>query len=203
MGAGEKRSGELWVLMQLRRLGFGKNPLRRRSDRIEAAVLWCALVAALLLVPVGAAVGTNYRNASNASADARRTELQQVDARTLESTEGLVPTAPGDVQTSVRVSYVDPSGAERQGTTSVVIGTKADAQVTVWLDRNGEIVKAPTSHGDSAAMGTWIGMLSVAGSWLAVWGVVRLVRVPLDRRRARDWSTEWLDVAPRWLRGQK
>jgi hypothetical protein len=188
--------------MQLRRLGFGKNPLRRRSDRIETVVLWCAVIAALLLVPVGAAVGTSYRNASNASADARRTELHQVTARTLEGTEGLVPTAPGDVLTSVRISYLDPSGAERQGTTNVVIGTKADAEVTVWLDRNGKIVKAPASQGDAAAIGTWMGMLAVAGSWLALWGAVRLVRVPLDRRRARDWSAEWLDVAPRWLRGQ-
>jgi hypothetical protein len=203
MGAGEKRSGELWVLMQLRRMGAGKNSLRRRSDRIEAAVLWFALAAALLLVPVGAAVGTSYRNASDASAEMHRAELREVSARTLESTEGLVPTAPGDVLTAVHVSYFDPSGAERQGTTNVVIGTKAGAEVTVWLNQNGEIVRAPASHGDAAAIGTWIGMLTVAGSWLLLWGAVRLARVPLDRRRAREWSTEWLDVAPRWLRGQK
>jgi hypothetical protein len=203
MSTGKNRSGELWVLMLARRLGFGRNPLRRRSDRIETAVLWCALVAALLLIPIGAAVGTSYRNAGDASAERQRASLHATKARTLESTEGQVPTTPGNVLTRVHISYIDPSGLQRQGSTNVVIGTKADAEVTVWLDQAGDIVAAPRSRGDNAAVGAWTGILMVAGSWLLLWGAVRLARVPLDRRRSRDWAEEWLDVAPRWLRGQK
>jgi hypothetical protein len=203
MSTGKMRFGELWLLMTARRLGLGRNPLRRRSDRIEMAVLWCALIAALLLIPIGAAVGTSYRTAGDASAERQRANLHQVPARTLESTEGQVPTTPGNVLTRVRISYVDPSGLQRQGATNVVIGTKADAEVTVWLNQVGDIVAAPRSAGDNAAIGGWIGILVVAGSWLLLWGAVRLARVPLDRRRSRDWAEEWLDVAPRWLRGQK
>ncbi|TDO58776.1 hypothetical protein EV651_10951 [Kribbella sp. VKM Ac-2571] len=203
MSTGKKRSGELWVLMLARRLGFGRNPLRRRSDRIETAVLWCALVAALLVIPIGAAVGTSYRNAGDASAQRQRASLHEVKARTLESTEGQVPTTPGNVLTRVQISYVDPSGLQRQGATNVVIGTKADAEVPVWLNQAGDVVAAPRSPGDNAAIGSWIGILLVAGSWLLLWGAVRLACVPLDRRRSRDWAEEWLAVAPRWLRGQK
>lgn len=198
-----KGSGELWALMQIRRLGIGKNPLRRRSDRIETAVLWCAVIAALLLIPIGAAAGTSYRNAGDASAEQQRASLHEVRARTLESTEGQVPMTPGNVLTRVQISYIDPSGLQRQGSTNVVIGTKADAEVTVWLNQAGGIVAAPRSPGDNAAVGSWIGMLMVVGSWLLLWGAVRLARIPLDRRRSRDWAEEWLDVAPRWLRGQK
>ena len=62
---------------------------------------------------------------------------------------------------------------------------------------------APRSSSDSAFFGTWAGLLTLAGSWLLLWGVVRLAQVPLNRRRSREGETEWLAVAPRWLRGQK
>ncbi|MDX6239579.1 MAG: hypothetical protein QOG10_4394, partial [Kribbellaceae bacterium] len=40
MKTAQDRRGELWVLMQLRRFGFGRrNPLRRRVDRIESTVV--------------------------------------------------------------------------------------------------------------------------------------------------------------------
>lgn len=203
MSTVRKRPGELWVLMQARRFGLGRNPLRRRTDRIEAALLWCGLVAVLLLIPIGAAVGTSVRNASEASAEERRAHLVEVTARTLESTESEIPSAPGDLLSQARIGYVDQLGAEREGMTDVVIGTKAGAELTVWLDQAGAVVRAPRATSDSAAVGTAAGVLTVLSSWLLIWGAVRLARIPLDRRRAQDWEHEWISVASRWLRGQK
>lgn len=203
MSTVKERSGELWVLRQGRRLGIGRrNPLRRRSDRIEAALLWCGLIVALLLIPVAAAVGTSVRNAGEASAARQRAVLHGVKAHTLEGTERVVPSAPGDVLSRARISYVDHLGVAREGMTSVVIGTKSGDEVTIWLDRNGTIVTAPRVSADNAAIGSSTGFLTLAGSWLVLWGSVRLARIPLDRRRARDWDAEWQAVAPRWLRGQ-
>ncbi len=203
MNTGKERSGELWVLRQARRLGFGKNPLRRRSDRIEAVVLWCGLLVALLLIPVAAAIGTGVSNASEESAARQRAILHEVKATTLEDTATAVPSAPGDVMSRAQVSYVDANGVARDGMTSVVIGTKAGDEVTIWLDHSGNIVRTPRSGADSSAFGTSVGFLMLAGSWLLLWGLVRLARVPLDRRRAREWENEWRAVAPRWLHGQK
>jgi hypothetical protein len=197
------RSGELWVLRQARRLGIGKNPLRRRSDRIEAVVLWCGLVVAMLLIPVAAAVGTGVGNASAESAARQRAVLHQVTATALEDAATVVSSAPGDALSQAMVSYVDANGFPREGMTSVVIGTKAGDKVTIWLDHSANIVRTPRSGADSSAFGTSVGFLTLAGSWLLLWGLVRLARVPLDRRRARDWDTDWRAVAPRWLRGQK
>lgn len=203
MGAARQRSGELWVLMQARRLGFGRNPLRRRVDRTEAALLWCALIFALLLIPIGSAVGTSYRNASDATAARQRAVLHEVQARTLEGTAFDAPTAPGQVLERVRVGYVDQRGVGREGTTSVVIGTKAGVEMPVWLDQTGQITTPPRTIGDSAALGSLIGVLTVTGSWLVLWIAFRLARIPLDRRRARAWDAEWRTVATRWTRGQK
>jgi hypothetical protein len=203
MSTVKERSGELWVLRQARRFGMGKSPLRRPSDRIEAGLLWCGLVVALLLIPVAAAIGTSVGHASDESAARQRAVLRQVKATTLEDTERHVPSAPGDVLSQARVSYIDANGIAREGTTSVVIGTKAGDEVTVWLDANGVIVAAPRTNSDAVALGTAAGLSTLAGSWLLLWGAVRLALVPLKRSRFRDWDAEWQAVAPRWLRGQK
>ncbi|MEU4295290.1 hypothetical protein AB0E63_44320 [Kribbella sp. NPDC026596] len=203
MSTVKERSGELWVLRQTRRLGIGRNPMRRSSDRVEVGLLWCGLLVALLLIPVAAAIGTSVSRAYGESAARQRAVLHQVKATTLEGTERDVPTAPGDVLSRARVRYVDANGYAREGTASVVIGTKAGDQVTIWLDRSGAIAPSPRSSADSSAFGTSAGFLTLAGTWLLLWGLVRLARVPLDRRRAREWEVEWLAVAPRWLRGQK
>jgi hypothetical protein len=203
MSAVKQRSGELWVLMQTRRLGFGGNPLRRRSDRLETTLLWCALIVALLMIPIGAATGNGVRNSLDASSARQRAALHQVQAKTLESAEHEVASVPGDVLTILQVGYVDAQGAERQGYTSVVRGTKAGVDVTVWLDSSGNIVPAPRSTSDDAAFGATAGIFTVLGSWLLLWGLFRIARVPLDRRRLRAWDAEWSTIAPRWLRGQK
>ncbi len=203
MSTGKQRSGELWVLMLDRRLGFGRNPLRRWSDQAETVLLWFALITAMLLVPMGAAVGTSVRSSLNASAAQQRSALHEVRARTLENSERMVPGAPGDVRSRARVSYTDPQGTVREGVASVVMGTKAGVEMTIWLDGSGNIVAAPRSRSDSAAFGAAAGIFTVLGSWLLMWGLFGLARLPLDRRRSRDWDAEWDAVAPRWHHGRK
>ncbi|MFG1913162.1 hypothetical protein [Kribbella sp. NPDC048928] len=204
MSTAKQRTGELWVLMQARRLGIGrKNPMRRWSDHAETVLLWCAVIAALMMVPVAAAIGTNISNSLEASAARQRAVLHQVQARTLESADRTIPSTPGDALSRIHVSYADQQGAEREGTTSVVIGTTAGAQVKVWLDQSGAIAPAPRSTSDSAAFGGTAGFFIVFGSSLVLWGLFRLARIPLDRRRLQAWDAEWQAIAPRWPRGQK
>lgn len=203
MSTAKRPHGERWVLRQARRLGFGRSQLRRRADRVEAGMLWVTLVAALVMVAVGAAIGTNLRNAGDAAAARQRAVLHEVTAHTLESTEHQPPPALGEALPLVRVSYVDQHGNAREGITTVMIGTKTGAAVAVWLDQAGRMTAAPHSPADSAAYGSTIGFLVVTGSWLVLWGAFRLACIPLNRRRAQAWDADWLAVAPRWLRGQK
>src|SRR3954466_3411051 len=72
MSTAHPRRAELFVLMQLRRLGLGRNPLRRRVDRLEAGLLMTTLLAALLVVPAAAAVSTTISNRAERSATAER-----------------------------------------------------------------------------------------------------------------------------------
>jgi hypothetical protein len=202
MSIAQNRAGELWVLMQVRRLGIGRNPLRRRVDRLESMVLLGAVLAALLMIPVAAALGTSVRNSSENAAAQRRAVLTQVQARTLENTETVVPEAVGQVTSRVRVAWIDPAGSPREGHTNVAIGTNQGTEVTVWLDGSGAITSPPRPAGDSAAIGGAVGLSVAMMSWLLIAGLARLAVVPLNRRRMRDWEREWEQVAARWRQSQ-
>ncbi|NUR98005.1 MAG: hypothetical protein HOV67_22470, partial [Kribbellaceae bacterium] len=194
------RTGELWVLMQARRLGIGRrNPMRRWSDNAETALRWCVLVAALLMVPASAAIGTGVSNALEASAARQRAALHDVQARTTMGTARALPDAPGSPLSLTQVSYIDPQGVERQGIASVLVGTPAGTEVTIWLDRSGKIVTAPRSRSDNEAFGATAGFFTVLGSWLLLWALFHLSCVPLNRRRLNAWDAEWQSIAPRWL----
>jgi hypothetical protein len=188
------------VLMQLRRLGFGRNPLRRRVDRLESALLLGALVAALLAIPAAAALGTTIRNRSEHTAAQQRAELHPVQARTLENATKAVPSALGQISTRVRVIWFDASGSPREGSADVLIGTEAGTELTIWLDRAEAMARAPREPADSAALGVAAGVTMPMLAWLLLWGLFRLARLLLDRRRAQDWAREWEQVSPRWTR---
>jgi hypothetical protein len=84
----------------------------------------------------------------------------------------------------------------------VVIGSKAGSAVTVWLDRTGAVVAPPRQPADSQALGAAVGMVMVMAGWPLLWVSFRLLRMPLDRRRARAWEREWAEIAPRWKKSQ-
>jgi hypothetical protein len=186
--------------MQARRLGFGRNPMRRSSDRFEAVLTVIVLMTALLMVPVGAAAGTSIREASETGAAEQRALLHQVRARTTEDAPPLTGQEIGLVTWPVGVIWQDETGLDHRGRTDIAMGTKANTEVTVWVDRSGAVAEPPRPGGDSAAIGAAAGFGFIAGSWLVLWLVLLAARRPLDRRRLAGWAAEWQQVAPRWTR---
>jgi hypothetical protein len=185
------RSLESSVLMLLRRMGFGRNPLRRRVDRLESVLLLSALLAALLAIPGAAVLGTTVRDRAESTAAQQRILLHRVDARTLEDTAETVPSSPGQVTSRVRIGWVDTSGSPQEGWADVLIGTRAGTTVTIWLDRTGAIARAPREPADSTALGAAVGVGVLMLVWPTLWGLFSLARRRLDRRRAEAWELEW------------
>ena len=200
MATTHRRAGELWVLMRLRRLSFGRNPLRRRTDRLEAALLLTAFAVALLVVPAAAIVGTAVRDRAEQAAARERTERHPVRARTQEDAGSSASSGSTQFITPVRVAWLDRSGTTQEGQTDVVIGTKTGAELTIWLDREGTITTAPRDSTDSAALGTLAGMTLPMLAWPLLFALFRLARRPLNRARTDAWAREWEQVSPRWTR---
>ena len=202
MSTTHPRRAELFVLMQLRRLGLGRNPLRRRVDRLEAGLLMTTLLAALLVVPGAAAVGTTISNRAERSATAERAEVHPVRARTLEKTAESIPASPGLTTTTVRVGWLDSSGSPREGKADVLIGTTVGTELTIWLDQAGAITNAPRAPADDAALVIAVGLTLPFVAWPLLLALFLLARRPLERRRAEQWAREWEQVSPRWTRPQ-
>ncbi|MFI7063579.1 hypothetical protein ACIBL3_21520 [Kribbella sp. NPDC050124] len=198
MAAVRRRRADHWLLMQARRFGFGRNPLRRRVDRIESVIVLGAVLASLLVVPGAAALGTAVRNAGEASAAQRRVGLTEVQARALDDTVLADPGLPAVLRVPVRVGWTDPNGWPREGTAYAPAGTRKGTELTIWMDAAGTIVTPPRSPDDSSAIGVGAGVSAVLVGWLLVFGLARLLLVPLNRRRSREWEREWAQVAPRW-----
>jgi hypothetical protein len=194
MKTGQVRRGELWVLMQLRRFGFGRNPLRRRVDRIESIVVLLAIFAGLVAVPAGAAFGTSVRERSELHAAQQRSVLHPAQARTIEDAPTGTPDVPGDVISRSRVVWQDSAGSVREDVAEVSLGTRANTELTIWLDRSGAIAAAPRPAGVSAAVGGGAGLAAVMGSWFFLWLLVLAVRLPLERRRMLEWQDDWIRV---------
>jgi hypothetical protein len=200
MKAAHDSHGELWVVMQFRRFGFSRrNPLRRRVDRIESTLVLLAILAGLVAVPAGVAFGTWVRERSEQHAAQQRSVLKPVQARTAADAPVGMPDVPGDGASKTRVVWHDSDGSVREGRAEVSLGTKADTELTIWLDRSGELVAAPRRAGDSAALGGGLGLTVVLGSWVLLWLLVLAARVPLERRRMREWQDDWI----RLCRGAK
>ncbi|WP_371402805.1 hypothetical protein OHA10_33555 [Kribbella sp. NBC_00662] len=198
MSSTPQHRAEPFVMMQLRRLSFGHNPLRRRVDRIEAALLLVAIVIALLVIPAAAALGTTLHDRADQSAAQERAGVHQVHARTLDGTANAVPSTLGLTTTSVRVRWQDQSGASHEGETDVLLGTPVNAAVLIWIDQAGAMTGAPPTSGDSAALGTAIALTFPLLAWPAIFVAFRLALRPLDSHRADEWAREWRRVAPRW-----
>lgn len=91
-----------------------------------------------------------------------------------------------------------PNGTTRTGLVEAQEGSKAGAEVDIWLDRSGNPMDAPLSAADIAA----VGVLVVVFGWLGAVGLLAGFCVGLhhllDRHRYRTWDAEWARGEPGW-----
>lgn len=182
-----------------RRLGRDHNPLRRRSDVIEAWLAPAAIVAFLALSPLVAGLAAMGVRADNAAAQHVQQSWHPVSAVLLRAAPGPEFADNGANTWTVWVPArwaVD--GRNYTGKIPVPADSRAGSTQTVWLDSAGH-VRAPamTKPELSGAIGTGIA-LALAALAVVVAVATRLTRWLLDRRRIASWATAWLAVGPRW-----
>jgi hypothetical protein len=186
---------------QTRRLGFDRNPLRRRTDRIEAAIRLAIVILLLVAMPLAAiAVGRQADNLALRRAHAQQAADHQVSAVLLEQAQANGVPGP---YTSVQLTYVlarwqPPGGPPRSGQVLAPAGTPAGSTVTIWIDASGAVVSPPPDHreivGDAALAAMVTGLIAS----LLLLGLNTLARRALDRRRLNAWAAEWSATGPRW-----
>jgi hypothetical protein len=184
----------------LRGAGFGRNPLLRRTDRIEARLTLLVLALVLLFgaVLVRRSAEATYRDGLRAEREqAARVRVAAVLLADAARPAGAYADAARRM-VEAPARWLAPDGSPRTGPVEVASGTRAGAHVTIWVDRDGTRADKPYSREQTVGR-AWITGLVVSIVLLVVFhGVRRLVRGAVDLRRAADWAVEWRKVEPRW-----
>jgi hypothetical protein len=184
----------------LRELWPDRNPLRRSSDRLAAAIVAAALVTFLVGAPI-AALGAGWwaQVAASQVARAQHASWRQVSAVLVAGAPGAMDVGYGAAAPpEARARWTAPDGTARRGYVLVPVGTQAGRTVRIWVDRAGWQT-GPPLRPDQVAGQTVLAMvvaLFTLGAVLVCAGALGLQAV--DRRRLAAWDAEWQTTGPQW-----
>jgi len=182
-------------------LGVDRNPLRRRTDRIEAALRLVMMIMLVTAVPAAAVVaGQRADHAALNRAHAQQTANHLVNAVLLQQAPA---TGTPDPYTSVQVTWVlarwqPPGLPSRTGEVLAIAGARKGSTVRTWIDPSGAVTSPPLDHRDIVGDVLIAVIATCFVSWLVLLASGALVRRALDRRRLSAWDAEWRASGPLW-----
>ncbi|MHC5905494.1 Rv1733c family protein [Streptomyces sp. S6] len=179
-----------------------RNPLRRRSDVVEAWVLLGAWACAVLtgVLAGWAAADSMERGLARERAEWHTVRGTLTEAAAAPSTELRSPSRTEHLWT--KVTWPGPDGAPHSGQVRVAAGSPAGTLVDVWTDAQGRLVTEPTTPSQARLRSTLVGTLAGATSAAIPFVTGRLLRSRLERRRLDQWGADWARFDPLWGRRQ-
>jgi hypothetical protein len=184
-----------------RRLGFDRNPLRRGTDRIEAALRLIMMFMLVAAVPAAAVVmGQRADHLALNRARAQQAADHLVNAVLLEQAPAV---GTPDPYTSVQITWVlsrwrPPGLPPRTGEVLATAGARKGSTVRTWIDASGTVTDPPPNHRDITGDVTVTVVATCFVSWLVLLAAGTLARRALDRRRLNAWEAEWRASGPLW-----
>ncbi|WP_399881740.1 hypothetical protein ACGH7X_04215 [Streptomyces sp. BBFR51] len=178
-----------------------RNPLRRRSDVVEA---WTVVVVALLLFVgaplLGAATAWWGYGQAQAIVAEQRAERHRVRATVVDKTSDTLSSSQLGGQHSYRatVRWSAPDGTEKTTTARVPTGTRHGETADVWLDSHGKSVPPPSDGAEVWQHSATVGSFTAIGTALTVLLAHRGVRAVALRHRMTEWDRDWALTEPQW-----
>ncbi|MFD8253055.1 Rv1733c family protein [Streptomyces werraensis] len=171
------------------------NPLRRRSDQLEAWISRLLLLILLLGLPA-ATLGTGlatYRSAMG-TVRTQSAERQEVDAQVVSAGRTVAATQ----EQRAQVRWTGDEGTTRTDNARVKPHTPEGATVRLWVTRGGAVTGPPMTENQAVTTSWFTGGAAAAG-FAAIIYVTRVgVRHELARKRYAQWDAEWERVEPLW-----
>jgi hypothetical protein len=179
-----------------------RNPLRRRSDVIEAWTVLAVVVLLFVGAPlVGAVAGWWAHGDARALAAAQRAERHSVRAEVVGRTPDSLPSVGGREHTyPVTVRWTEPGSGSRTATARVPAGTHRGDTVSVWFDSRGRNVTPPPDGTAVWQHTLTVGACATGGTVAVVLLAHSLVRGAATRRRMAEWERDWALTEPQWTR---
>jgi amino acid transporter len=176
-------------------LGTSPNPLRRRVDRIAAAITALLLTVSLMVLPAAVALGaqvhtTLSQEAAQAAATTHPVEaVLTTDAPTIFA--GTDTTQQPDLS-SAEARWVAADGP-RSATITVPAGSLRGQPATVWIDQSGKITSAPPTPVSIMSSTLFLSFVALLLGLLCcavlIVGVQRLAQLYGQRVWAQEWET--------------
>lgn len=188
---------------QARRLGLDRNPLRRRTDRIESSVAAGLLALFLIGAPLVAVTAGRWAHQGGLREQRSQHAWHQIPAQVLTSAPVLPRYAyrttwnPG---AQVAAKWTGPDGRSRFGRVPAALGTRAGQTVLVWVDASGRATGTPLVHAQLVNRELSAEALAPTALAILLLALAFLVRWLLNRRRLKAWEVGWTTIGPRWTR---
>ncbi|GGX56306.1 Rv1733c family protein [Streptomyces fructofermentans] len=179
-----------------------RNPLRRRSDLVQAWIALGLFLAVLAAVPAAmflagdAAYRHHLRTARHEAATRHSTTAVLVHDAPRHPEPGSEEAR--QTRYPVDVRYSDAQDRTRTGRADVLPGLPAGSTVSVWTGADGRLTDPPM-NGDqirSRTMGT--ALAAALAVPLVAAAVYRYAGRCLERRNLARWHADWARTAPRW-----
>jgi len=185
-----------------RRLGSDHNPLRRRSDLIEAWLLPAAIAVFLALGPLAAWGAMAWMHSDNAATRHAQQSWRPIPATLLAATAGPLMTDNGSNSWIVWApARWIVGGRPNVGQIPVASGSRAGSSAPVWLDRAGHVRIPPLTAGQARDRVITAASAALAALAVLLAALALAYRRVLTRRRLASWEADWLSVSPLWSRG--
>ncbi len=174
------------------------NPLRRASDRFEAATVACLLVLFLIGAPLLGLLAWQWAAGTGA-----RVEQAQHAARYRVSAVLLADAsyqAYAWSETSVRARWTAPDGTVHTGLVDALVGQRRGSTVAVWTDRSGRVLAPPIRPDQVTSQAILAAVVAPLVLGIVLISAGALTRRALDRHRMAAWDADWRVTGPQWSR---
>src|SRR5262252_5454251 len=165
-----------------------RNPLRRRCDRAEAALVTLLVAVFMASAPLLALLaGRQAHDGGPRPGQAQPARWHQVPAVLRTST--IQRFAPSPAPAWAR--WAAPGGVPHTGRVLAPAGLAAGAVIKVWVDAAGRLAGPPAMPGRHDGRALADGMVAVLILGELVWGAGLAAHGVADRRRLAAWDAEW------------
>ena len=191
-----------WLSRLVRGRRPDRNPLRRRSDRVETYLLGGLFAAGIAGAPFAAQAAGHVTYAALLRTErVQQATRHQVRAELLQQAGNTtVSGSEFDISVPVRARWTAATGAPRTGQLMAPVGSARGTTVTVWTDSSGALVNPPLQPGQVAGQADLAAAGAIAGIGILYLCEAVIIRQVLNRRRMAAWDADWALTEPMWNR---
>jgi hypothetical protein len=183
-----------------RRLGWDRNPLRRRVDRAAAVSVSVVVLIGLLAAPVVGVVAGRFADAAGVRQQQAERSWRQVPVTLTESAAQVPPSAITWGAAWVPARWTAPDGQHRTGLVATDLNARAGQRLSLWMTPSGVLTRARLSTADVRDQVTFVVLAALMALGLLTGLAGGVLELVFNRRRIAGWQRAWDAVGPHWSR---